>query len=231
MCNVVIYLFIVLMFGANLRLEVRLYYTVYNGNRSEFMREAKTASVLLTCFISCNKGLLDQIVPSVLELVVGHLEQAKVTGLKTRYLEVVLSIIIYNPVQIMELLRTNEPAAKIIFSSLFANLHNMELAYTQRLIVLSFSGIFASVPTASLPPIVATNMQPMFQQMIRELILIKEDEDESNKRALERADEADDFDDDDFDMGDDDDFDDGVYVFGVINARCAFYCGKLFVIV
>ena len=54
-----------------------------------------------------------------------------------------------------------------LFSVLYDHLNNMERDFTQRLVVLSFSALLATPPTA-LPEIVRNNFPAMFQQVIRD---------------------------------------------------------------
>jgi hypothetical protein len=70
----------------------------------------------------------------------------------------------------------------------------MEHDSTQRLIVLSLSSLLA-LPVTSLPEEARKNVQSMFQQIIRELVLIEEQK-EKDDNAVEG--EEDDDDDDDF---------------------------------
>jgi hypothetical protein len=91
------------------------------------------------------------------------------------------------------------------FQTLFDCIKDMERDFTERLIVLSFLSIL-SLPSHTLPELIQINLPSMFQQVIREILLIEE---EAKKQAEEGDEDEDEDDDDDFeDDGDDDDFDD-----------------------
>ena len=70
----------------------------------------------------------------------------------------------------------------------------MEEDSTQRLIVLSLSSLL-SVPTHTLPPDALSNIQNVFQQVIRELVFIEEEKEKQDSK--EEGDDDDDEDDDD----------------------------------
>ena len=95
------------------------------------------------------------------------------------------------------LLSPSDPAAAdALFATLFSTFPTMEHDSTQRLIVLSLSSLLA-LPVTSLPEEARKNVQSMFQQIIRELVLIEEQK-EKDDNAVE-GEEDDDDDDDDFD--------------------------------
>jgi hypothetical protein len=99
-------------------------------------------------------------------------------------------------------------AGGAFFTTLFDTFQKMEEDGTQRLIVLSISALL-SLPSTSLPAPVVGNLQAVFMQCIRELVMIEEEaekgEDESED-GDEDEDEEDD-DDDDGGMEDEDDED------------------------
>ncbi len=86
------------------------------------------------------------------------------------------------------------------FHFVFGLMKDMDRDFTERLIVLSFLSIF-TIPTQSLPPIIQMNLPSMFQQVIREIIIIEEEAKKEREREEEEDDdEEEDYDDDDFDF-------------------------------
>lgn len=173
---------------------------------SERERDAKMAATLLTCFVECvranlpaesRSSCIDQLVPQIVRICVARLTISKTDGLPVRVLEVLMALIYYNSALTLQSLE-ELGASTNVFDLLFGLLQSMERDSTERLIVLSFSTILAN-PLAALPAVVQRNVPTMFQQVIREVILIekeaalpqKEDDDEE---------EEDDEDDDEDDM-------------------------------
>jgi cation transport regulator ChaB len=124
-----------------------------------------------------------------------------------------MSSIYYNPLLTLQILESisTKPTYIInkVFNLLFEKLNVMTRDCTERLVVLSFTTLF-SVPQTILPDIIRNNLPSMFQQILRELVLIeeealKEDEDgddddqggANEDEAEEEEDEGDDDNDDD----------------------------------
>jgi hypothetical protein len=114
----------------------------------------------------------------------------------------VLGTIYYDPQLALSILIVDPGKLQVLFRNIFEKLKDMVVAFvicsiylfiffhfqedsfTQRLIVLSFSSLM-NVPIQTLPDIIRNNLQSMFQQVIRELVLIEEEEgkieDDGNK--------------------------------------------------
>jgi hypothetical protein len=82
-----------------------------------------------------------------------------------------------------------------VFRMLFDLVKDMEDSFSERLIVLGFSNILSfSVNSQALPPLIQSNLMAMFQQVIRELVLLEEEaneEDEEGNHAEDDDDEED----------------------------------------
>jgi hypothetical protein len=139
-------------------------------------RESRVAMGLLTCLVTCAKGKINEYIPKILEVTLERLQNPfKLAGCKYAVLETALAVIYYDPVFSMNALRgANEAPSKLLFSSLFDALPHMEKNATQRLIVMAFSSML-TLPAAILPALVSSNLDAMFRQMIRELVLIEEE--------------------------------------------------------
>ena len=165
-------------------------------------REIKAGASLTTCLVECCHGLIDPLIPNFLSLMFDALKVATSKSTSIKLLEVAMAIIHYNTPMVLSLLAANPVAAEFLFNTLFSRLTDMEDSSTQRLIVVSFCSLL-SVPTSTLPPVVRNNLPSMFTQIIREMVMIKEEE----AHGKERGDDDDfasmgDYDDD---MGDDED--------------------------
>eukprot|EP01039_Chlorochromonas_danica_P004922 gene4922-5403_t len=186
--------------------------------------DASAAATLLTCiFTSCKDqcpGQVHSLLPQIIAMVYARSLTGKNLSVKLRLLEVILSAIYYDaaatltilaqpPVALLtsfypsadlsELAKNQQTLSDYFFSWLYGQLKDMERDFSQRLVVLAFTALFA-LPSDQLPPILATNMQAMFQQMIRELMLYVPDggydededclnaEDEDYREMLENLD-------------------------------------------
>lgn len=178
-------------------------------------REAKAASVMLTCLLTTceNQELPQPVVAKILEIILTRIGQDELenhscekrvtkdqsTSFRTKLLEAAMACIIYSPEFALQLLKANEPACKLFFNMLFLNLPNMSDLGSQKLIVMCFSCIMSCMPASNLPPVLQGNLLAMLQQMVREIKLIKEEEakeDEYEDEDDEMGDEDDDEDDD-----------------------------------
>lgn len=146
------------------------------------------STILTTLITSCRESqCIHSFLPQILTLVLGVLQSAEEKNLRTRLLEVVMACIYYNTEYTLSILSTDASVAPALFGGLFDHLKHMERDFTQRMVVLSFSALL-SAPPAILPEIVRNNFPAMFQQVIRELILIDEEE---KKEAAEGSEEGD----------------------------------------
>lgn len=176
-------------------------------------RDVRCASTLLTCLITCGRDLRDDpttsmqgLLPPILTMVITKMQayagKAEKfpgrTATVIKFLEVIMAAIYYDPVTTLAFITSNQ-ADEGVFVLLFDTLLSMEQDFTHRLVVLSFSTILTQ-PPGSLPPILRNNLQAMFNQLIRECVLIEE---EAQKEGNEEEDE----DDDDEEIGEDDDDD------------------------
>lgn len=121
-------------------------------------------------------------------------------------MEVFLASFYYDASYTLMILCKEDPQVVVnLCNCIFENLKNMDRDFTQRLIVLSFMSLLA-IPLSHLPDILSANAGAMFQQIIRELVLIEE---ESKKQDNEENDSEIDsrYDDDDFGAEPDDDDD------------------------
>lgn len=144
--------------------------------RSYKKTDTGCAATLLTCLVTSCKDCqaLHTFLPQILVLTLSTLEQTKEKNTRTRLLEIVMAAFYYNAELTLSVLGTDATVAPALFGVLFDHLNNMERDFTQRLVVLSFSALLATPPTA-LPEIVRNNFPAMFQQVIRELVLIEEE--------------------------------------------------------
>lgn len=68
-----------------------------------------------------------------------------------------------------------------VFRMLFELVKDMEDPFSERLIVLGFSNILSfSIESGALSSIIQTNLMAMFQQVIREIVLIEEESNNGN---------------------------------------------------
>ncbi len=184
--------------------------TVYVPDRSDSSRDSKAAATMLTCLVTCTKSsqALHGFIPNILSITMSKLAACKPLSMKVRLLEVVMGVVYYDAALALSVLATDAAATTFLFTTLFDNLKEMERDFTQRLIALSFSSLL-SIPAQNLPDILRNNLQAMFQQVIRELVMIEEEEKTGAKRE---AAEGDDFDDDEGFDEDEDEDDDGINV-------------------
>ena len=142
----------------------------------------------------------------ILALTLVKLKATKTKTLKIRLLEVIMACLYYDAEATLSIL-LSDPSSSVasdLFNLLFDSLKDMARDYSMRLVVLSFTAVL-SVRPELLPEFLGNNFHAMFQQIIRELVLIQM-EATRERNDFESADD-DDFDEDDFD--DDDDDDDG----------------------
>lgn len=165
---------------------------IQRNMKEESSREIKAAAGLTTCLIECCHGLIDPLIPSFLNLMFETIKTTSSNGAQIKLLEVAMAIIHYNTPMLLSLLAANPAAGEALFNMLFAKLPQMQDTSTQRLIVVAFCSLL-NVPTSSLPPVVQSNLQSVFTQIIRELVLIK-DEEVNGKGGGEDSDEDDDMD-------------------------------------
>lgn len=174
----------------------------YNG------RDHAAAAMLTSAFIVSakvkNVSGLSAMMPQILALALNTLGTAKAKYVKVRLVEIVLASFYYDAgmtLAILESAAFQKTAA--FFTLLFELLKEMERDFSMRITVLAFSSLLV-LPVDSLPEIVRSNAPAMFQQSIRELVLIEEVKEENDRKEAERAAKGDDSEDDDDD--DDDDF-------------------------
>lgn len=165
--------------------------------RETSTREVKAAAALTTCLIECCHGLIDPLIPSFLNLMLEAIKGTGSNSTQIKLLEISMAMIHYNTPLLLSILAANPAAGEALFNMLFAKLPEMEETSTQRLIVVSFCSLL-SVPSSSLPPVVRNNLQSVFTQIIRELVMIQEEE----ANGKDGSDGSDDGSDDD-DMDDD----------------------------
>ena len=153
--------------------------------------EAKAGAVLATCLLTCARGRINEAVPKLLHILVLRLSKPlRTSGLKHALLDAVLASIYYDAYSAMALLKMDhESGAAIVFRILFETLPAMEKNLSQRLIVMAFSSMLA-LPLAFLPALASSNIEAMFRQIIRELVLIGEE-------LKERDEDGEDMDDED----------------------------------
>lgn len=177
----------------------------YNG------KDSGCAATLLTCLITSCKEVqaLHQFLPQIITVTLTKLKDVKTVTQRTRLLEVVMACLYYNVEATLAILSTDPTVPPLLFGLLFDSLKAMERDFTQRLVVLSFSAVL-SCPPALLPDILRNNFPAMFQQVIRELVLIEE---EAAREHEEGEDDDDDCADDaGFDEGGEDSGDDGIEI-------------------
>lgn len=173
--------------------------------------------------------------PSILSLVLEKLTVVKLKSVRIRLLEIIMAAFYYDAAYTLQIILSinssnihlklsqaqNKPIEEFqlqgsitsllfYFQILFESLKDMERDFTERLIVLSFLSIL-SLPSNNLPEIIRINLPSMFQQIIREIIIIEE---EAKKQAEADDDDEDEDDDEDGDE-DDEDYDDGFDVDGL----------------
>ena len=185
-------------------------------NKAEY--DAKAAAALLNTFLVCVRcngpsNSIDGILVNILNIIFTRLTITKTKDLRTRLLECILDCIYYNPLKTLQSIEQIGGIGLIetFFNSLFEILNSMTRDSTQRMIVLSFLTLL-SIPQNLLPEIVVRNISNMFQQIIREVVLIEEEaakgDNEENDDDDDEEFEIDNEDDDDDNVDDDDDDDD-----------------------
>ena len=120
----------------------------------------------------------DQLAKSTVPDDEGRVEKNVLT---VKLLETAMSIIIYDTPFALSILNANEAASKLLFNELFMNLPNMDNLDTEKIVVMCFSNLMANFPVTNLPKILQDNLQPMLQQMVREIALIKVGEEEGDE--------------------------------------------------
>jgi len=177
---------------------------IFNHDESYKGKDSGCAATLLTCLItSCKEAqAIHQFLPQIITMTLTKLKDAISPSQRTRFLEVIMACLYYNVEATLSVLNSDPVVPPALFGLLFDSLKGMDRDFSQRLVVLSFSALL-SAPPAILPEILRNNFPAMFQQIIRELVLI---ETEANR---ERGDDEDDEDDHGdyggFDEGDEDD--------------------------
>ena len=177
---------------------------IFNHDESYKGKDSGCAATLLTCLItSCKETqAIHQFLPQIITMTLTKLKDAKTPAQRTRILEIVMACLYYNVEATLSVLNSDPVVPPALFGLLFDSLKGMDRDFTQRLVVLSFSALL-SAPPAILPEILRNNFPAMFQQVIRELVLI---ETEANRERGEDEDDEDDHGDyGGFDEGDEDD--------------------------
>ena len=183
----------------------------YNG------KDSGCAATLLTCLVTASHACqgLHQYLPRILSASLTKLKQVKTSAQRTRLLEVFMGCIYYNAELTLQVVAAasggDSAVPSALFGLLFDSLKSMERDFTQRLVVLSFSALLC-VPPAQLPEVLRGNFPSMFQQIIRELVLIEEEAAREAEGGDEEDDEDDDEDNGDFGGDGDDDDEDGIDV-------------------
>lgn len=181
------------------------YEIIYRG---DLEHESKVASIWLSSFIVSNKQVgndINELLSPILTFIIPTLIKASTTKkkqLKVKIIEVILAMIYYD-VNFTLNLFNNEPQVRDnILNILFESIPTMSSCYTRRLLVLAFCNIL-SLPSISLPNLFQANMRAVLQQIIREIILIEEEdakEDSDDDSDEDEDDEDEDFDDEDGDI-------------------------------
>jgi hypothetical protein len=126
-------------------------------------REVKASAGLLTCFVECCHGLVDPMIPHVLQITYSVLEGMKSKSTSIKLMEVAMAIIHYNPVLALSLMSANASAMQNLFTTLFDLLPRMEDSSTQRLIVASFCAYVLFVVFESFIPTLSCLLAMYFQ--------------------------------------------------------------------
>lgn len=186
--------------------------------RSYKGKDSGCAATLLTCLItSCKDSqAIHQFLPQIITLTLTKLKDVTTTVLRIRVLEILMACLYYNVEATLSILNSDPIVPPALFGLLFDSLKAMERDFTQRLVVLSFSALL-SAPPAILPEVLRGNFPAMFQQVIRELVLIEaeanrersegSDDEDGHGRFGDFGDEDDDDEDIDIDGSDDEDGD------------------------
>ena len=149
-----------------------------------YENDANAAAQLLSCIVVCGKGKLNTHLRGIFLLIVQRLrEKIKTKSLRCAMLNGALATICYDTAAIMTVLREDENLARQFFGKLYDGLKEMESSLSRRLIVIAFTNILSS-PLNTLPYLAANNLENMYRQIIRELVLIEEE-------AADQANESD----------------------------------------
>lgn len=174
---------------------------------SAYSKDASCAATMLSWLVSGSHGnsALKPRLMKILALTLVKLKTAKTKTLKIRLLEVLMACLYYDAEATLSIL-LSDPSSSVasdLFNLLFDSLKDMARDYSMRLVVLSFTAVL-SVRPELLPEFLGNNFHAMFQQIIRELVLIQE-EASRDRNDFESAGDDDDEDDDyDEDYDDDD---------------------------
>jgi len=188
----------------------------FNNEEGYSGRDISSAATMLSCLVISSKQTVDKLhplLPQILALTFQRLQTIKSTSAKIRLLEIFMAALYYDASYTLSIIQKENPdVLKSLFTMLFDTLKVMERDFTQRLIVLSFTALL-TLPQSSLPEILIVNSFSMFQQIIRELVLIEEEgkkdhNDSDGSEGDSRYDDDDfgievDADEDDFDEADD----------------------------
>lgn len=187
---------------------LRIIEKTFQNDESDCSRDSKAAATMLTCLVTCSRATqsMHTFLPNILNITVTKLGATKLMSMRVRLFEVVMGAIYYEPQLALGILMNDPATTASLFASLFESLKDMERDFTQRLIALSFSSLL-SIPQTQLPEVLRNNLQAMFQQVIRELVMIEEELATGAKAAREEQSEGD----EDFEFGDEDE-DDGVNI-------------------
>jgi hypothetical protein len=166
--------------------------------------DACSASTLLSCLVTSSKGRIDQHLRAIWMLVLNRIQlKIKTKSYKTSLMNVSLALMWYDPVVSVGILNGQSSLAVAFFMMLFESVLKMETPFSRRLIILGFSSVL-SLPLEALPSPFATNVEAMFRQVIRELVLVREEaadeENESNGDQNGDDDNDDGFEDDEVHM-------------------------------
>lgn len=146
----------------------------------------------------------------IIALILVKLKAVKTKTLKIRLLEVIMACLYYDAEATLSIL-LSDPSSSVasdLFNLLFDSLKDMARDYSMRLVVLSFTAVL-SVRPELLPEFLGKNFHAMFQQIIRELVLIQMEASRERNDFESADDDEDDFDEDDYEVEDDDNNENG----------------------
>lgn len=167
-----------------------------------YENDANAAAQLLSCLVVCGKGMLSHHLRGIFMLVAQRLrEKIKTKGLRFALLNASLATICYDTGAVMAVLREDETMAQLYFGTLYDSLPGMESGFSRRLIVIAFTNML-TCPLHSLPYLAANNLENMYRQVIRELVLVEEEAAEQENGSNGDEGENEDNDDDDFELHD-----------------------------
>jgi hypothetical protein len=141
--------------------------------------DEKSVVTLLTCLIQSTvvSQSINPFLSSIYNLIMVGLAKAKSKDLRVKLLEAGMAMIQYNSPLMFQLFCSNIEESDLFFNTLFSNLKYMDKISSQRLIVLSFSSIL-ELDFSLLTPLVRSNLPNIFEQIIKELQLIEEEEED-----------------------------------------------------